>query len=79
MSQSEFTARRPDDAAAAKGWEIFLCEQRIESNWRILLTMDFFCTEPTSGRFPQETPGAGQMGLPSQKVMQWPLSCAANQ
>jgi hypothetical protein len=46
-----------------------LCEQRIESNCRILLTMGFFCTEPTSGCFPQETPGAGQMGLPSQKKL----------
>jgi hypothetical protein len=57
-----------------------LCEQRIESNCRILLTMDFFPPKPIPGCFPQEAPGSGQMGLPSQrKIMQWPLSCAANQ
>ena len=32
MSQSEFTARRLGATAAAKGWEIFLCEQRIDNN-----------------------------------------------
>src|ERR1051326_8839344 len=42
MSQSEFAARRMAmGAEAAKGCESFLCEQRIESNWRILLTIDF--------------------------------------
>src|SRR5437588_12805482 len=40
MSQLELTARRMETGEeAAKGCEIFLCEQRIESNWRILLTI----------------------------------------
>src|SRR5215472_14929645 len=40
MSHSELTARRTETGAeAAKGWESFLCEQRIESNCRILFTM----------------------------------------
>jgi hypothetical protein len=30
-------------AEEAKGCESFLCEQRIESNWRILLTITHFC------------------------------------
>src|SRR5689334_2378315 len=60
MSQSEFTARRPDDAAAAKGWEIFLCEQRIESNWRILLTMDVFSPSPLPGASRRKHPEPGK-------------------
>jgi hypothetical protein len=66
MSQSEFTARRPDDAAAANGCESFLCEQRIDNSWRILLTMgpDFYLNplhlRPVSGCFPREAPEEGK-------------------
>ena len=66
MSQSEFTARRPDDAAAANGCESFLCEQRIDNSWRILLTMGDLISivptalKPVSGCFPREAPEEGK-------------------
>lgn len=60
MSQSEFTARRPEATAAANGCDIFLWEQRIDNNCRILLTMDFISTETVPGRFTLEAPRSGK-------------------
>src|ERR1051326_4903774 len=56
MSQSVPAARRMAmGAEAAKGCDSFLCEQRIESNWRILLTMtSFLLAIKFQGSFPQE-------------------------
>lgn len=38
MSQLE-PLRRGADGDAAKGWDSFLCEQRMDSIWRSLFTM----------------------------------------
>ncbi len=55
MSQSEFTARRmATGAEAAKGWESFLWEQRIDNSWRILFTIGLlFSVKPFHGRLQQ--------------------------
>ena len=78
MSQSELTARRPEAAtAAAKGCEIFLWEQRIDNNCRILLTIDFFHLAHFQGASTRKHPEAREKKHCLAKVMQLLWSSAA--
>src|SRR5262249_24342985 len=73
MSQSALAARRMETGAeAAKGWEGFRCEQRIERSWRILFTMAIL-VEPIPGR------ARGGCALKRQKAESRKLSACGRQ